>query len=84
MIVAMNTPASNNGWFPFSTVPRRKGKDGKPYRFLVTHAPATGMMPLNVCWFRGGKTLLTVGAVPLRYEPTHWRPMLDPPITEEG
>lgn len=72
------TTESNNGWFPFDTAPRVKGKDGKPHRFLVTHAPAVGMMPIDVVWRRGGKTLVTVGGV-LRYVPTHWRPMLDPP-----
>lgn len=76
--MVMNTK-SNNGWFPFETAPKMKGKDGKPYRFLVTRFPATGMMPLDVVWWRKGKDLYTVGGVPLRYVPTHWRPMLDPP-----
>lgn len=80
---------NNNGWYPIHTAPMAKGRRGKPHRIIVTRAPANGMMPLNVVWWgklvtgasdRGWKT----AGGKLQYEPTHWRPMLDPPVMIEG
>lgn len=72
-----------NGWFPISTAPKRKGENGRPFKIIVTRSPINGAMPLNVVWWGkavGGRTWVITGLTPLRYEPTHWRPMLDGPV----
>ena len=78
----------SNGWSPIETAPKRKGENGKPFRIIVTYAPADSTMPpLNVVhWGRGkgGKQWLQVRKEPLRYQPTHWRPMLDMPVVESS
>lgn len=70
---------NKNGWLPIESAPKERDT------ILVTRFPATTRPPItHVRWSRGpskgspGWRIVGCGKR-LRYEPTHWQPLPEPP-----